>query len=128
LTSRFSLQIHHITPSLSLSQSHFFPHVDGFSVAFPLLLTPAGAAFRERCEREGKEWGVWTVNDPVGLFPKRAAAARMSCADRSAFPQAEMCVAAEWGAHWILTDTPAVWKNLRTQVSSPYLLSRRPRR
>lgn len=83
----------HITASLSVANEYFFPHVSGFSVAFPLLLTSTGAAFLARCKKEGKEVGVWTVN-------------RVD----------EMCVASRLGCKWILTDKPAVWRGVRDQV------------
>jgi hypothetical protein len=84
----------HITKSLSLSTSFFAPHVSGFSIAFPLLLTPDGEAFRQMCIRENKNFGVWTVN-----------------------AESEMCIAAKLGCKWILTDRPRVWGDLRSEVS-----------
>lgn len=97
------LHLVHITKSLQLSTAFFAPHVSGFSVAFPLLLTPAGEAFRQSCLRENKNFGVWTVN-----------------------AESEMCVAAKLGCSWILTDKPRVWNNLRAEVR-PAALSFRPR-
>ncbi|KAL7417297.1 PLC-like phosphodiesterase [Mrakia frigida] len=91
------LTIHNITPSLSLAQSHFFPHVSGFSVAFPLLVSPAGQEFLKKCRKAGKEVGVWTVND-----------------------EAEMCMSARWGVDWVLTDRPVVWRKLREELSTDF--------
>lgn len=67
--------------------------MSGYSVAFPLLLTTAGQAFLTKAREEGKEVGVWTVND-----------------------EAEMCVASRMGMDWVLTDRPGVWRSLRKEL------------
>jgi phosphatidylglycerol phospholipase C len=98
------LHVTHITKSLSLATHYFASHVSGFSVAFPLLLTPEGEAFRQMCLREGKNFGVWTVN-----------------------AESEMCVAARLGCTWILTDRPRVWRDLRIEVRpSPLIVCVHP--
>jgi hypothetical protein len=132
-----NLTIHHITPSLALSESHFWPYCSGFSIAYPLSVSPnlppipwssnhfptsysspvpfflsvsrrsssslpflfplQSTRFRERCVAEGKEFGVWTVNQTD-----------------------EMVKAAAMGASWILTDTPAVCKDVRQELAEDF--------
>ncbi|CDZ96612.1 Glycerophosphoryl diester phosphodiesterase [Phaffia rhodozyma] len=87
----------HITASLSVADEYFFPHVTGFSVAFPLLLTSTGQRFLDKAKQEGKSVGVWTVN-------------RVD----------EMCVASKLGCQWILTDRPAIWRGVRDRLGQDF--------
>lgn len=58
---------YHIGLSPQIAVKYFWEHCHGFSMNVSLLATPAGEAFLTKCEREGKEVFMWTVNDEPGL-------------------------------------------------------------
>ncbi|GHJ83744.1 hypothetical protein NliqN6_0146 [Naganishia liquefaciens] len=53
---------YHIGISFPLARRFFWRACDGFSMAFPMLMSAEGQRFLEECKREGKRVCAWTVN------------------------------------------------------------------
>ena len=72
--------------------TYFAPRVSGFSLYYPALATAEGSSFRTRFA-ETHKIGAWTVNEPW-----------------------QMRECARWGLDVIISDKPAVWKEVRRQI------------
>ncbi|KAJ9093942.1 hypothetical protein QFC20_007028 [Naganishia adeliensis] len=83
---------YHIGISFPLARKFFWDTCDGFSIAFPMLMSADGQKFMEDCKREGKEVCAWTVNS-----------------------REEMVWCARWGIKAIITDRVAVCVNARKE-------------
>lgn len=89
-----TLRRYHIGVSTTIARKYFWDACEGFSFAFPMLMSGQGQAFLNDCMRHGKDVTVWTVND-----------------------KEEMITAAGWGVKAILTDKVAYCVNVRKEVS-----------
>lgn len=94
LTHLPTLRRFHIGLNVELARYYFWDAVDGFSMAFPLMVGSEGQAFMAECKKAGKEVTVWTVND-----------------------EEEMKVAVGWGVKAVLTDRVAKFVELKQEVS-----------
>jgi len=80
---------------LDLAQAPvFWDACHAYSIAFPMLATAYGAAFRARCRQGGKELYTWTLNS-----------------------QEEWVTSAEWGVDVVMTDTPLAYLDVRRAMS-----------
>lgn len=78
----------------------FWDSCHAFSIAFPLLRTAEGAAFRKRCRKEDKELYTWTVNS-----------------------QEEWVMSARWGVDAIMTDKPDAYIQVRQAMKGTHLVT-----
>ena len=84
-----------ISMSLTDARFYFWPSVHGFSVYYSALATPKGQAFLRECKAGGKNVCAWTVNK-----------------------EEQMRDCARWGVGSVITDKPALWRKVKTQVST----------
>jgi len=71
----------------------FWDSCDAFSIAFPILASSQGKAFREKCKSKGKSLYTWTCNK-----------------------QEEWATAASWGIDVVMTDVPIPYMAERRAV------------
>jgi len=76
-----SLTRFHIGLSTHIARKYFWDHMDGFSIAFPMLTSADGQAFLRDCKAAGKGIMTWTVNE-----------------------ERDMQVARTYGVEWLITD------------------------
>jgi phosphatidylglycerol phospholipase C len=79
--------------SLPQSRKYFFDSVHGFSVYYEALATTDGQKFLAECNAAGKGVCAWTVNG-----------------------REEMRECVRWGVKSIITDKPAVWREIKKEV------------
>lgn len=89
-----SLTRFHIGLSTHIARKYFWDHMDGFSIAFPMLTSADGQAFLRDCKAAGKEVMTWTVNEGVN-----------------------MRVARSYGIEWLITDRVGFAVEQREMVS-----------
>lgn len=89
----------HIGVSPSIATKFFWSACSAFSLNYATLIGKEGQEFRKRCNKEGKELYVWTVND-----------------------RKQMIQAIKWGASVVLTDRTSEYLTLRGEMSSEYSL------
>ncbi|ORX38944.1 PLC-like phosphodiesterase [Kockovaella imperatae] len=82
-----------ISMSIPQVRQYFFQHCHGFSVYFEALASADGAAFRAECKAAGKWICSWTVND-----------------------KEEMRECVRWGIKSIISDKPALWREVKAEI------------
>jgi phosphatidylglycerol phospholipase C len=80
--------------SLTDAGEYFWSSVHGFSIYHNALATADGQAFLAKCRAAGKGVCAWTVNGREEM---------------------RMCV--RWGVKSIITDKPALWREVKAEVS-----------
>lgn len=89
-----TLTRYHIGLSMHIARKYFWDHMDGFSMAFPMLTSAEGQRFIRDCKAAGKGLMTWTVNE------KR-----------------DMRMAKKWGIDWLITDRVGFSVDARNEVS-----------
>ena len=81
--------------SIPQVRQYFFTHCHGFSVMYEALASVGGEEFRADCKAAGKWICAWTVNG-----------------------REEMRECARWGVKSVISDKPALWREVKAEVST----------
>ena len=76
---------YHIGISFPLARRLFWTACDGFSIAFPMLMSADGHTFLQDCKRAGKQVCAWTVNGREEMVWCRRMGVEAIITDRVAF-------------------------------------------
>ncbi|KAF6762067.1 PLC-like phosphodiesterase [Ephemerocybe angulata] len=87
----------YIGNSVGIATKYFWDSCDTFSMSFGSLTSSKGQRFMKEAQTAGKHIMVWTVNEP-----------------------SHMTEAVRWGVDVIITDTTAIWLDLRRALQADY--------